>query len=379
MKHTEFGHSITFISQDWVRHQDFTHRNKADIGNYDADSEIELPGRLHMDRNTWESWGLVPNSRPTLPHPSQKTNILQDVQNINGEIDLSWAMVPYPVFGNREGSFTFIYNPLHQLLYNKMKPWTVLYSEISEFIHGKKLRMVLEDDPGYYYEGRFWVDSWESNNDGSGSTITISYSVEPYKVSILSSLDEWIWDPFSFYTGTISSEIFKMHIARDYSDPNNILKKEQYHDIIHTGENSSFWYGNSTPNTRLDLFGLVGTKPQIPVIYWKPTYNDLANRNNENEKIKRSLIVNYVNFAHNIDYGKSGIRYKYFDPIGSHGQNKSISSKGVELISGTNLVDGYYTFKDLDMIFCDNYMSSYQFIQFIGDGDIKIEFHRGSL
>ena len=38
-----------------------------------------------------------------------------------------------------------------------------------------------------------------------------------------------------------------------------------------------------------------------------------------------------------------------------------------------------FTFKDNDMIFCDNYMGEDQYIQFIGDGAIQIEFRRGSL
>ena len=41
------------------------------------------------------------------------------------------------------------------------------------------MRAVLEDDPEYYYEGRFSVNSWKS--DKTHSSITINYSVAPYK------------------------------------------------------------------------------------------------------------------------------------------------------------------------------------------------------
>lgn len=373
MKHTEFGHSITFIAQDWDTHPDFTHTNISDIGDYDSDISKSPYKRLHIDKNTWENWGLVPDSRPTLSHPAQKTKIA-DSNSINGVMDLSWSTSKYPLFGNREGSFTFIYNPIYQQAYNKYKPWLVLYSEISEFLHGRKLRMILEDDPGYYYEGRFWVENWTSNNDGSGSTITIGYSVDPYKMSIVSSLNDWIWDPFNFYDGVITKDSFT--IETQYTG--NIMEKENYHDIIHTGDNDSYWYGKTgEQNSKLDLFGLMGTKPQNPIIHWKPTiYNEDASGTTARQ---RCLIVNFVNYGYGIDYGKSGIRYKYFDPLGSYGQGTSLSSSGVRKVNADKDKNGFYQFIDSDMLFGDNYVGEYQFIQFIGKGTVKIEFRRGSL
>lgn len=369
MIHTEFGHSITFISQNWNGHPEFV-APLDKIGEIYIEPDKPLYKQQHLDRNTWESWGLIPESRPTLSHPSQKTTT-QDCNAINGIIDLSWSNAPYPLFSNREGSFSFIYNPLVQMCYDKHKPWNVLYSEISEFIHGRKLRMVLEDDPEYYYEGRFWVENWTSNSDGSGSVITIGYSVEPYKMSILSSLNEWLWDPFNFYNGVIQSSIFDMTI-----DSGTISAKETYSDIIHAGSTS---YENSPwkPVTTyfgeeakyLNLFGLVGTKPQIPLIYWYPDPGTSG--------YQSCLIVNYVNYTYGIDYGKSGIRYKYFNPDKNDTNHKMSSS--VSLIKEPVASGDPYVFKDNDMIFCDAYGGEYQFIQFIGNGRVKIEFRRGML
>ena len=60
--------------------------------------------------------------------------------------------------------------------------WGVLYSEIMAYLHGKRMRAVLEDDPGYYYEGRFAVNEWKS--EANWSSIVIDYEVEPYKKSL---------------------------------------------------------------------------------------------------------------------------------------------------------------------------------------------------
>ena len=365
MIHTEFGHSITFISQNWNSNPEFV-APLDKVGEIYVDPDTPFYEQRHIDKNTWESWGLVPESRPTLPHPSQKTKT-QECDSINGIIDLSWSNTPYPLFSNREGSFSFIYNPIVQMGYDKYKPWNVLYSEISEFLHGRKLRMVLEDDPEYYYEGRFWVDGWSSETDGSGSKITISFSVEPYKMSILSSLNDWLWDPFNFYNGVIQSSVFQNIVINS----GQIESKEAYSDIIRPSAGSSYDYDNSPwyPQTEeckyLRLFGLVGTKPQIPLIHWKPDPSTSGNQS--------YLIVNYVNYSYGIDYGKSGIRYKYFDPSDKN------SSHGVTLVKTATTSEPYYIFKDNDMIFCDAYGGEYQFIQFIGNGEVQIEFRRGML
>ena len=85
--------------------------------------------------------------------------------------------------------------------------WHMAYSDIMDYLHGQKLRAVLEDDPEYFYEGRFTVNVWKSEKDWS--RITIDYDVGPYKWSVLSSTDDWLWDPFNFQNGVIRPAVFK--------------------------------------------------------------------------------------------------------------------------------------------------------------------------
>ena len=115
------------------------------------------------NKNTWDNWHIVPSSRPVFNPPKQKVNTL-DIQGGNGIIDLSESLTGYPVYNNREGSFEFI-------VMNDYKPWQETYSDIADYIHGQKMRAVLEDDPQYYYEGRFSVNSWKSDKDWSKITI----------------------------------------------------------------------------------------------------------------------------------------------------------------------------------------------------------------
>lgn len=151
------------------------------------------------DKNTWNDWRLVPSSRPVFNPPAQKTKTLE-IPGGDGVIDLSQALTGYPVYQNRSGSIEFI-------VMNDFKPWHMAYSDIMDYLHGQTMRAVLEDDPEYFYEGRFTINNWKSQKDWS--RITIDYNVGPYKWSLLSSIDDWLWDPFNFQNGIIRPMLFK--------------------------------------------------------------------------------------------------------------------------------------------------------------------------
>ena len=147
------------------------------------------------EKNTWDDWHLVPTSRPLVNPPEVKTNYIE-LPGGDGMLDLTTALTGRPTYGNRTGSWEF-------LVMNGYQAWHTLYSEIMIYLHGKELRAVLDDDPNYFYLGRFSVNSWKSSKDWS--SITIDYNVGPYKKSILGSDQDWLWDPFNFETGIIRS------------------------------------------------------------------------------------------------------------------------------------------------------------------------------
>lgn len=147
------------------------------------------------DKNTWDDWHLIPKSRPLFNPPSVKTNYIE-IPGGDGSLDLTTALAGRPVYKNRTGSWEFYVE-------NGFKDWAVLYSEIMTYLHGKKLKAILEDDPNYYYEGRFAVNAWQS--DPNWSIITIDYEVAPYKKSVVAVGNDWLWDTFNFETDMIRS------------------------------------------------------------------------------------------------------------------------------------------------------------------------------
>ncbi len=79
--------------------------------------------------------------------------------------------------------------------------WAGIVSQISNYLHGKKRKIVLDWDPAYYYVGRGKC-KYDKNNRIYGK-LTLEFDCEPYKYEIITSDDDWLWDPFDFETGVI--------------------------------------------------------------------------------------------------------------------------------------------------------------------------------
>lgn len=146
-------------------------------------------------KNTWDDWRLIPKIRPVFAPPEMKTHYVE-LPGGDGIIDLSTLLTDRPTFNNREGNIEFYVD-------TDYKPWYEIYSEITNYLHGQKVRAALEDEPNYYYEGRFTIDEWASEEQRS--IIKFAYNVYPYKFSTRSSMDDWVWDTFNFNTDIAAS------------------------------------------------------------------------------------------------------------------------------------------------------------------------------
>ena len=143
--------------------------------------------------NTWEDWHLLPIEKPVFAPPEPKSTLI-DVPGGNGVLDLSEALTGYPTYGNRTGSFTF--RVIQYTPFSARRPWSDVYSEIANYLHGQKRIAILHDDPQWFYEGRFKVESWTPAD--TWSEITIGYDVGPFKWSVQGYGEPWMWDPTDF-------------------------------------------------------------------------------------------------------------------------------------------------------------------------------------
>ncbi len=145
------------------------------------------------EKNTWADWYLIPSSRPVFNPPAPKTKFI-DIPGADSHWDASRVLTGDMAYNNRTGSIEFIVD-------NDHIEWHALYSRIMDYLHGQVLKATLEDDPSYYYEGNFSVNSWKS--EAHNSKIVIDYNVFPYKYEKASSRENWEWDSFNFETGVI--------------------------------------------------------------------------------------------------------------------------------------------------------------------------------
>lgn len=140
--------------------------------------------------NTYDDWRIVPESRPLVNPPEVRTEFV-DIPGADGSLDYTEALAGIK-FKNREGSWTFyVLNELFDRSRSYL-PWNELYTLIMRKLHGRRKMIRLESDPGFYYMGRLFVDSWSSDKDYS--KITIRYNIDPYKQPDKTTKEyDWQW------------------------------------------------------------------------------------------------------------------------------------------------------------------------------------------
>ncbi len=143
------------------------------------------------EKKTYDDWGLLLQSL-VISMPEAKISQV-DIPGADGVIDLTEAMGTVK-YNNRDLQMTFDVK-------GDPENWHSLTSQIGDYLHGKRLKIILDTDPDYYYIGRLALNSEKSNY--LINRITITGNMEPYKYELFSSLEDWLWDSFDFETGVI--------------------------------------------------------------------------------------------------------------------------------------------------------------------------------
>lgn len=152
-------------------------------------------------KNTWEDWHLIPTSRLVVAQAGVSTNFIE-IPGRGDPVDLTEYLTGKPIYGPRNGAWEFAIDNFHEY-------WEAIRMNIVNFIHGKRMRVILSDIPTRYWEGRFTVDNWQPGEDFSH--ININYVLDVHNYSIYENADDWLWDPFNFDT--------------DYTDSRNLEER----------------------------------------------------------------------------------------------------------------------------------------------------------
>lgn len=128
--------------------------------------------------HSYSGWGLR-LAELSIGQPSPRT-IFIDVPGRNGSLDLTEAQHGGVVYANRTLLFKFD-------AFASFSGWAAMQSTVANAIHGKKVRIVLDTDPNYYYYGRCTVETEKTG--ATLASVTITCDCEPFKRPV-SSLNE---------------------------------------------------------------------------------------------------------------------------------------------------------------------------------------------
>lgn len=158
-------HGLTFIADDGTRKHSFT------------------------------DFGIYPKTKGMSDPPKVQTEFI-DIPGMDGRLDASQALDGLVHYENRDYEQEF-------LIVNPEVDWHTVYSNLLNFLHGRHMVIIFDDDPLWYYEGRFEVGDPKPDEAGY-MLVPVKGSLKPYKYNIVSSTDDdWLWDPFDFETGVI--------------------------------------------------------------------------------------------------------------------------------------------------------------------------------
>lgn len=130
-------------------------------------------GKL-QGKNTWTDWHLIPASRPAVSPPGISTKFVE-IPGLSGALDFSEYLCGRTVYGNRSGSWDFYVDNDHE-------DWEAIRMKVINFLHGQKLYMSFEDDSSFFWEGRFSMDEWKSEQ--TNSRFSINYGIKPFKIAL---------------------------------------------------------------------------------------------------------------------------------------------------------------------------------------------------
>lgn len=143
-----------------------------------------------------------------IPLPEPKVNKVS-IPGASGSVDLSevFGQVEYE---ERSGvKFEFA------VMDENYDAWAKAVTAIAMWVHGKKVKVVPDNDTCFYYMCRLKVDSKKDNS--VSSSFILSGTAEPFKYEAQASDEPWVWDTFNFESGVIR-ELYDITITAEENE-----------------------------------------------------------------------------------------------------------------------------------------------------------------
>lgn len=135
-------------------------------------------GKYH----SYDDFGLV-LTKIEIGIPEAKTSSV-DIEGADGLIDTTNALTEITHYKNRSLQFTF--EKINDgIWYNKYLQSGTNLAKVVNVLHGKKMEIILDDDPSFYYMGRV---SLTANSSRKIDSLVVSCDCVPYKYNITESV-----------------------------------------------------------------------------------------------------------------------------------------------------------------------------------------------
>ena len=131
---------------------------------------------FNNEKSAFYDWNIV-LTKAEIPLPTPKTYTV-DIKGDDGVLDLTEALTGDVQYNNRQIKLTF------EMMDDA--DYSTLISDISNYLHGQKIKFTLNNDEDYYYTGRASISDWECVK--RKGKIVIQVDCEPYKYAVIETI-----------------------------------------------------------------------------------------------------------------------------------------------------------------------------------------------
>ena len=128
-------------------------------------------GALLNDEHTLRDWGAAITNSDVVGMPEPRT-VLLDIPGMSGRLDLTEVLTGDVPYGNREIK-------LELACQTDIEKWQQTCLHIFNKYHGRRVQIIFDEDPGFFYAGRAEVS--DPKRLSSAGQMVIAIDAEPFR------------------------------------------------------------------------------------------------------------------------------------------------------------------------------------------------------
>ena len=145
--------------------------------------------------HTLDDWGFALGNNNYIGDPEMETTYIS-IPGRDNLLDASESLTGRRVYKKRALAFNL--GGVRERL-----AWDSFISMLRNEIQGRVCHLTIDNDPSYFWKGRVYIEGFDRFQKLGSFTLAVP-TADPYKYSVLSSSDPWLWDPFNFETDIIT-------------------------------------------------------------------------------------------------------------------------------------------------------------------------------